>query len=486
MPTQIIGGIGVQFGATGEQNLTGALARVKSQAKQTSEEMQHGSVAGKKFGLAMQQLSYGIQDAITVWGQTGLRGALIASSNNFAQVFSIMGPLQGAVGGLAVSLTSALIPAFASLLGFTDQQTNAFKKMSQELENLNDIFDKRLQLQKVSRDASMQAVKMDAAALQSEKMQLRAEMPDLEKRAKFASQKLTEEQAKAINTQIPGRGFSGAAGEAWQKLSTMFSSNYSKQTGNVDYKAAFRGLGYDIAKQFGVDIKQRAAGGYDSIKGLPKELSIDQEKLVTASRDPDVIAEILGRRAYDKSQGLTPEQAEKFLSSNARTQMKTEPPNVKKAADEEQDANQEAAMAKARLAAIEGQQSRAFNEQLMQGARPRDYQRLLVQKDYLMQKSQLSDIAKAGDPKFKLLDEIRQKRMNAIEGEASGVMDVSQVHAAIQNTMLRDDDARRTALATEGILGTVEKVAQEWFNQTEAGKREVAGRAANAMFGFSR
>lgn len=91
-----------------------------------------------KLGFMMQQASFGAQDFVQVYGQTGLSGALRASMNNWAQVLAIMNPMIGAFGGLA--LTAAGI-AWANYVDGADSATSASERLKKATDDLNESLD---------------------------------------------------------------------------------------------------------------------------------------------------------------------------------------------------------------------------------------------------------------------------------------------------------------------------------------------------------
>lgn len=109
----------------------------------------------KRWLQGINQLSYGIEDFMSVIGTTGLSGALRASSNNLSQFFRIMsGTGVGAIAGVAVGLGSAFIPM---LLKTGDAAAQAKKQMEEfkdqkknTLEMAGGIADKQQELAKIN------------------------------------------------------------------------------------------------------------------------------------------------------------------------------------------------------------------------------------------------------------------------------------------------------------------------------------------------
>lgn len=94
--------------------------------------------ASGKLGFALQQASFGAQDFVQVYGQTGLSGALRASMNNWAQVLAIIGPMTGAIGGLGLTIAGI---AWANYADGAKKSAELTKEFKDEVEALKDSLE---------------------------------------------------------------------------------------------------------------------------------------------------------------------------------------------------------------------------------------------------------------------------------------------------------------------------------------------------------
>jgi ribosomal protein S18 len=463
---QVVGGVAVQLQAIGEQQVSGALARVRTEAQKSANAMQAGSVQGKKFGLAMQQLSYGIQDALTVWGNTGLRGALIASSNNFAQVFSIIGPMTGAIGGMAVQITASLIPAFASMLGLADTTAAAFKRMTNEFENDMDVFKKLQAVRLAGAESGVKASQMDAKALFDQTRNLQIQMAEQERTVEKSKKAQGEAIVSAQREMMIGRGAAGQVGEMWQnlwELNPLQAPDAWKK--RVDYAKAYEAYGRRIMEQSKINPTEAAKTEAGRQRAL--QMTVGGEPLVYKMgmnpTDPRMLAQAIGRRAYERSPQavprdlsrlfITPEEQEKSVNAE------TGPENVKAAAKQVQEATAQRDVTKIELENARKNQRLALEEELYKGLYLKGGQRMDIERERLRMtlQAQQSGVPQ-NSPIFQAINTLAEKRGREIEEHVSGVTDVTQVHNMIQNLILQGNDARRTAENTDAMAKDLHQI----------------------------
>lgn len=83
---------------------------LRKRVEESNTAIAASSVSSSKAGMAFQELARGVEDAASVYGTSGLAGALRASGNNISQFASIISPAAGAVAGLGVAIGTVLIP----------------------------------------------------------------------------------------------------------------------------------------------------------------------------------------------------------------------------------------------------------------------------------------------------------------------------------------------------------------------------------------
>lgn len=117
----------------------------------TGSEMGRAEKSSSKLGMALQQASFGAQDFLQVYGQTGLGGALRASANNWSQVLAIMNPFVGAIGGIAIAVGTVAIPALLNLGKTAKEKKSDIKELNDQL----DVF--RSSLERGLKDVTFRA-----------------------------------------------------------------------------------------------------------------------------------------------------------------------------------------------------------------------------------------------------------------------------------------------------------------------------------------
>lgn len=98
-----------------------------------SQSLGAGAGAMNKSILVTQSLIYGVEDAATVYGDQGLRGAIRASMNNFVMAGMIMSPQIGLMVALA-STALQLGMAFTKSAEGTGEQTKALEELEKRLD----------------------------------------------------------------------------------------------------------------------------------------------------------------------------------------------------------------------------------------------------------------------------------------------------------------------------------------------------------------
>lgn len=96
----------------------------------------------RKYLQAVNQLSYGLEDFLSVVGTTGFSGAMRGASNNISMAArTLSGPMTGAVIGVGVAIGSILLPKLWEWATAEEDLTEKNKKL---IESLEELSEKRL------------------------------------------------------------------------------------------------------------------------------------------------------------------------------------------------------------------------------------------------------------------------------------------------------------------------------------------------------
>lgn len=130
-----------------DQEFRAAMQRIESSSRQAGAAVAANlnrsgpgfdmvNAKSQKLGQVFQQASFGAQDFLTVLaGGGGLSRALMSSSNNMAQVLTVLGPMAGAFGGLAITAAS-LVPLFFGIGSAADENVLKIDNMDAAMRRL--------------------------------------------------------------------------------------------------------------------------------------------------------------------------------------------------------------------------------------------------------------------------------------------------------------------------------------------------------------
>ena len=113
------------------KELQAELARTAGFAKKASNDLSafgdnahNKAIRGNgRMSQAFGQLSFAVEDFLTVYGNTGLQGAMVASGNNFSMVARILsGPLLGGLVGVG----AIMLPQVVKMFQESEKATESF------------------------------------------------------------------------------------------------------------------------------------------------------------------------------------------------------------------------------------------------------------------------------------------------------------------------------------------------------------------------
>lgn len=200
---------GVSIGAafkTGANQAIGALGRLKTSLVGTGNAAQVLGGKSNKGALAVTQLGYAAEDAITVYGHMGLAGALRAAGNNLSFLASMMNPYAGLVVGVSIAV-AALVYQFSQM---EEKADDALRKLTAWLFDLrrdarSTLRDIEEELEDLSLGGGIQVQQADDTPVdrftQNEK-----EFQEAIRVATRARERAGKELSEALALAAPGQG----------------------------------------------------------------------------------------------------------------------------------------------------------------------------------------------------------------------------------------------------------------------------------------
>jgi hypothetical protein len=207
-----------------------ALRELQAAQGDANGTMHDAAQASRNFNFRLQQASYGVQDFVQVFGQTGLSGALRASANNMASFFGALGTKAGAIaGGVGTIVMIGLADAITKFGGEAETAEEKMEKLLRTTERFSEI-----RLQAMDFSASLVS-----EALGEGKHSVQAGI-EARERVKASSSK-TEKTGGEINTvarKIAGDFIGGKVGTVLRDLDEAIIGQSSEQVSDPYAKLA--------------------------------------------------------------------------------------------------------------------------------------------------------------------------------------------------------------------------------------------------------
>lgn len=229
------------------QTFSKTMEHSRGSFQQFESNMKRSSGSMRINTNVMQNAIYMVEDMSSVYGTSGLAGAIRAGSNNLTMMASAFGP-WGMAAAVAVSSATQLYLAFNKGADSAKASSDAVKKYGEQLSKVMDIEARRVEFQHSLRDADSAAGA--SRLLQSEKDTLDtiqaqiAKSKELEQTRQQNLQTLQERKkvlearsARDIGPMGPGIGQidDGARASAAKELAAIekqIADNKAQQTGN--------------------------------------------------------------------------------------------------------------------------------------------------------------------------------------------------------------------------------------------------------------
>ena len=274
----------VSAAKAGSKQIAGAM-------DETNKSMRNAGFAAGRFGFGLQQASFGVQDFVQVYGQTGLAGALRASVNNFSQVLAIVNPLAGALGGLALTVGGIYIANMLEGKKKTEETKDAVEELTEALKRARDVADIQISMSRIgsSKDAGTEQQRHG-----DEVLRLEAELAEIRKQGTAVFEKKAGIEAEIMrrgNRVMDVRELGGELPELNKQLDDLIqrqSDMMQKIAGEsrLAGQAEFRGR---LFREAEVSNLEQQAGGM-SPEELRKSIAETFEKQREIEQQLDVLS----------------------------------------------------------------------------------------------------------------------------------------------------------------------------------------------------
>jgi len=274
----------------------------------------------RKFLQAINQLSFGIEDFLTVFGTSGFTGGMRAASNNIGMTARILSPgMTGAIVGVATALGGILLPQLLGWRKETETQNDALERQREILKGLRDEGQQQSELRRENEQAAKVKSVEEAEALL---LQRREKLKDITDQNRVAQDALNESRQKVIGllAQINQRNIPEAFPGSLPRLNNQrdIIASLSRDFENLDRFLARVGAN---ARRFGdviedtLSIRERASNNLVIERQIEKleeaeRAILGQVKLTNQQRER---ALFLIREAEVRLKQLREEQAKETL-----------------------------------------------------------------------------------------------------------------------------------------------------------------------------
>ena len=315
---------------TEAQRLSAAYQQSAAQLARMNVQTQQASQGMGRMGFAMQNVGYGIEDAVSQFGTRGLAGAIGAASNNIAAMAMIFNSIKIQVGvsiGLAllqVAIQTGVFQKALVALGFTAEDTNKKSKdlaktfdvlaesqvnLIDHQQSLNDLMDETSSVALANR---LKGLRTEYAKLGVEQKRLQAQLLDETERGQ--SNKMGEELKGLKLLQLSSTSFSSIgpaeggpvyAEESQEELDRAqriidLTAERAALNARINQRALDK---EDTGRKILANEEQRRQTGEEMDKSDQRRLSVLREELVLLGKKNDLARTELGEAAKDPEVG---------------------------------------------------------------------------------------------------------------------------------------------------------------------------------------
>lgn len=119
-------------------------------------------LSSAQTSMAVTQLGFAAEDAMVVYGNSGLAGALRAAGNNLSFVASMMNPIAGIAVGVGTALAAIVIPKLFETGKAADESAKNVNELAKALMDLRDVRDRFSASDQEFRQVDLAAFRRDA------------------------------------------------------------------------------------------------------------------------------------------------------------------------------------------------------------------------------------------------------------------------------------------------------------------------------------
>lgn len=243
-------------GALSTENFRKAQILLKNELRNAQMQLDASLRGGKKFNMAMHQLSFGIQDMAISLETGGIAQGLRGMSNNISQIaFIAMPGLIGAMTGAATAIGAAMLPLFVDLEEIGDRLIDVFgtesfkftyfqKRKAKEVEKFIDKLQEEFAWQVKIARLRGEDIPMEATEIKDMKIELSVETAEKNKLLeKVAATEGEIERVIALVMANTGKPFA----EAKKQLEELHNMGTVKW---LAYQALMEVIGSEEAGQY--------------------------------------------------------------------------------------------------------------------------------------------------------------------------------------------------------------------------------------------
>jgi hypothetical protein len=452
-----IGGAKVTLEVAGEKQFSAAMANAKHEAASLGQ-------GSRGLGSALSAEARGWESVAirrsAVRGSFALlNGSMENTAANLAQVLAISSPVAGAFGAMAVLLAASFVPAIRDAIGGSETFDETLKKVKKSAEGAAESvkeFSARRQeairIQELGERGDFGQINEQHQKLVKQVEQSRKDLADLQR---LNQDNLHAGAAKTVPQHFgPGhfdlmkQGLSSAFWTGFG-IPNAYNSEEAKKTNYFDIAGFRRELGRREARARGVGNPDNMTPA--EINRLHPGSDPLLDKMFLGMSKQEAVLQSLGKGVMDKK-GWSPRSVDlptlfKYMSAEEKA-------GLMESSGSEDIIKQHKLLkdAQRNLAELNKKEIPALDERLLSEANPREYKRFEIRRNAEQDRKFYRDRGlKEDDPRMQLVDKIMQRQLDLVDKGGAGIVNVADLHNAIQGQILKDD-ASRTAIATEGTF----------------------------------
>lgn len=282
-------------------------------------EMNRTAKSARMTNMKLAQLSFGVQDLSVVLaggGPNSLERALIAASNNFAQIAALSGTASGAAAGVALTLGSILLPKLLNLVGGAQEVKDAFSELSMALKEFDETV-KALQFGRSLKHSVEDAAAQGLGAFNKAMAELDRQIEDRVASIDVTEKNLDQLVSDALSGMTPEERFTAAVERIRQTQGEEAARAFQARAANVAAGITQPGETIEEAREKVRKRRDKAASAAvrEALEfGTVEDLGLDQERVKKLEDEFGQFSDDLRtlRRERDQMRTLQEESERKF------------------------------------------------------------------------------------------------------------------------------------------------------------------------------